>query len=154
MAGWIVPDPEARREGLRAMFERHLPEAIEQGATVLVTDDLGAAAVWLPPGMNGDAAPPPGARPEVVEAITAMNAAHPIRPHWYLEWLGSREGQAGRGSALMMHMLAFTDAAGMPTSLWTGAPRNLEFYGKHGYTVLQRLDFEGASGWWLWREAQ
>jgi len=154
LSQWIVPDAEGRLEGMRAMFEHRLPEAVGQGATVLVTDDLGAAAVWLPPGMNGDAVPPPDAREEVVAFFSAINAAHPIRPHWYLEWLGAKEGQAGRGSALVRHMLETTDSAGMPTALWTSTERNLDFYGKHGYTVLERIDLGAVSGWWLWREAQ
>lgn len=153
MARWIEPEPATRVAGLRGLFEHRLRVAMEQGATVLVTDDLGAAAVWLPPGMSAEAGPPPEARSDVVEALAAMDAAHPIRPHWYLEWLGSREGGAGRGSALMSHMLPITDAAGMPTALWTGGEGNLDFYGRRGYAVLERIDFEGASGWWLWRDA-
>ena len=52
-----------------------------------------------------------------------------------------------------LNPLAETDAAGMPTALWTGNERNLRFYSKHDYEVVERLDFDGARAWWLWREA-
>ena len=151
---WVVPDPAERAVGMRAMFEARLADVVAQGGTVLVTEDLGAAAIWLPPGMSADHSGPPDARPEVTSAFEAIHRTHPIRPHWYLDILGSASGQGGRGSALVGHMLAVTDAAAMPTALWTGNERNLDFYGKHGYGVVERLDFEGASVWWLWREAE
>ncbi|MDX6732846.1 MAG: hypothetical protein QOC54_2794, partial [Baekduia sp.] len=41
----------------------------------------------------------------------------------------------------------------LPAYLETGKERNLAFYGRHGFEVLDRLDLpKGPPVWFLWRE--
>jgi hypothetical protein len=55
---WLMPDPVVRRETMRSLFEGLLTS---RGPDVVVdvTDDLEAAAIWLPPGSDITAPPPP-----------------------------------------------------------------------------------------------
>ena len=154
---WLLPDPDERRAVLGGMFGG-LVRGAPAGAILEVTDDLDAAALWLPPGTDVTSSPPPGSSAAVVDpfavndAFARVNAAIPPQPYWYLHFLGARTLGAGGGSALLRQRQRETDAAGLPTALWTAAEVNLRFYAKNGYRVLERLDFDGASAWWLWRD--
>jgi GNAT superfamily N-acetyltransferase len=151
LAGWLHPDPDERRATMGRRFQALLQD-LPTGAVVEVTDDLGAAAIWLPPGsdLGNDAGPDSPAA--VQEVFARVSALEPPQPFWYLEFLGARVRGAGGGSALLRHRLPLVDAAGLPTALWTGAEANVGFYARHGFRVLHQLDFEGAGAWWLWRD--
>ena len=54
-------------------------------------------------------------------------------------------------SALLRHRHAVIGSAA--SALWTGAERNLEFYRTNGYRVTSRHNADGATAWWLSRQA-
>lgn len=137
---------------MREMFDSLLPTAAREGAVLHVTADLEAAALWRPPGAELAFEGPAGARPEVTAAFAAVGARRPAAAHWYLDFLGARNAGQGHGSSLVRHMHSRTDAEGIATALWTGDQRNLGFYGRLGYAVVQHLDLGGAGAWWLWRD--
>jgi len=152
-AVWIFPDPLGRDATLAAMFRSRLTDALHNDGTVVdVADDLSGAAIWQSPRVRLDDNPPPGARPDVIDAFRTIFEARPPPPYWYLHGIGARTERRGVGSALMGVGLRRLDTAGVPSALMTGAERNLAFYRKHGYRELQRFDFHGASAWWMWRD--
>ncbi len=153
LAVWIFPDQRVRDAALAAMFRSRLSEALHDAETVVdVADDLSGAAIWQSPRVRFDDNPPPGARPDVIDAFRTIFAARPQPPYWYLHGIGARTERRGVGSALMGVGLRRLDTAGVPSALMTGAERNLAFYRKHGYRELRRFDFRGASTWWMWRD--
>lgn len=122
---------------------------------VYTTADLCGAAVWLPPDAP-DISIARAARAgwwqapwrlgaTAVARLWQINAAGdvakrrlPIR-RWYLMTLGvapERQGQ-GVGSALVQPVLAAAGAAGTPCSLETATERDVAFYRKHGFDVVE-----------------
>lgn len=112
-----------------------------------VTEDLGGAALWLPPGIEPDIDmldrlirenAEPAIMPEVEAIFDAMAQYHPGEPHWYLPMIGTDPARQGRGigDALMRHALARCDRDGMPAYLESSNPRNIPFYRRFGFEVL------------------
>jgi ribosomal protein S18 acetylase RimI-like enzyme len=124
---------------------------------VYATEGVDGVAAWLPPGKtrltnywhmlrSGMLLAPLKARPAEFSRLMALRAyteaAHerlaPER-HWYLFVLGTapeRQGQ-GIGGALMSPVLARADAEKMPCYLETQYERNLSFYERHGFEVVE-----------------
>lgn len=125
--------------------------------SAFVTEDLGAAALWLRPGASAD--------PEVMGAVferaippergetgalvgEAMAAHHPAEPHWYLPLIGvdpARQG-LGLGSALLKHTLRLCDGDGLAAYLESSNPKNVPFYKRHGFEITGEIkprDFPG-----------
>ncbi|AOO81549.1 GNAT family N-acetyltransferase [Bosea vaviloviae] len=112
-----------------------------------VSDDFGAAALWLPPGVEPDIETlgrlirknaDPAILPDVDAIFEAMERYHPKVPHWYLPLIGAdpaRQGQ-GIGSALMRHALARCDREGAAAYLESSNPRNIPLYQRHGFEIL------------------
>lgn len=158
-ARWAFPDDAAGRQAAHArLFDHTFAQggAVVEGAYDTVSSTLLAVAVWFPPGclmteeeeLPGSSAP----RPEAAALFAAVDAATPPRStHHYLAFLGSAQRGGGGGSALLRHRLGCFD--GEPFCLWTGDEANLGFYARFGFEVQRRLDFPGASAWWLTRPA-
>ncbi len=125
--------------------------------TAFVTQDLGAAALWLGPGVAAD--------PDVMGAVfaraipperletgalvgEAMDQHHPQEPHWYLPLIGVDPARQGRGlgSALLKHALTRCDAEGVPAYLESSNPKNVPLYERYGFEVtgsIKPRDFPG-----------
>jgi GNAT superfamily N-acetyltransferase len=130
--------------------------AFEHG-TAFVTEDLSAAALWLPPGVSGDhdliaAVVEQVIAPEKAETGAQLGAQmaehHPAEPHWYLPLIGVDPARQGRGlgSALLKQSLALCDAQGLPACLESSNPRNTPLYERHGFQVTGDIrpgDFPG-----------
>jgi GNAT superfamily N-acetyltransferase len=77
-----------------------------------------------------------------LERIRQQSAPH---QHWYLMALGvalSRQG-AGLGHALLQPILTRADAEQVPCYLETFTERNVQFYGKLGFTVVAHNHIPG-----------
>lgn len=74
-------------------------------------------------------------------AFTAIEKVHPTEEHYYLEALGTRQDMQskGVGSAVIGHMLDRCDEEGMPAYLESSNPRNVPFYGRHGFKVTGEI---------------
>jgi ribosomal protein S18 acetylase RimI-like enzyme len=85
------------------------------------------------------------------EAYEALEAVHPLEPHWYLASLGVAPARQGRrlGSELLACWLAGADAH--DAYLETDQPRNVEFYRRRGFEVVRELAVQGIPVWCMRR---
>jgi ribosomal protein S18 acetylase RimI-like enzyme len=135
---------------------------------VYTTADVAGGSLWSPPGRWR---PPPqavartlpglvlalGSRlPRALWAVSAVEAVHPVEPHWYLAVLGTDPSQQGRGvgSALLAPVLQRCDHDGVAAYLESSKESNLAFYARHGFEVTGEIDVPGGGPrlWPMWRE--
>jgi GNAT superfamily N-acetyltransferase len=76
-------------------------------------------------------------------AYLRTDALHPEEPHWYLEFLGTAPDKQGKGcgALVLARGLAQADEEGLPVWTWSSNQRNLAFYHRHGFEVLDELPF-------------
>lgn len=90
--------------------------------------------------------------------LALIESKHPHEPHWYLATLGTAVDKQGTGvgSALLRPVLEHCDAEGVPCYLESSKERNLPFYRRHGFEVVEevRLPGDGPPVWTMWREPQ
>ena len=87
------------------------------------------------------------------EVHSALEAVHPISPHWYLSLLGvdpDRQG-LGIGSALLDVWLTSVDGEAAASYLETDREENLGLYRRVGFAVQQRIEVLGTPVWCMWR---
>ena len=77
--------------------------------------------------------------------LTLIEAKHPHEPHWYLATLGTAVDQQGKGvgGALLRPVLEHCDAEGLPCYLESSKERNLPFYRRHGFEVVEEVPLPG-----------
>lgn len=94
--------------------------------------------------------------PSVLRAIARIERAHPRGEHLYLSVLGTEPAAQGRGfgSAAITPGLALADAEGLPAYLESSKERNIDFYARFGFRVIEELKLStaGPSLWPMWRE--
>lgn len=168
--GWVLPDPGSRYRRLEALFRELLTDAIEQPDTVFTTEERAGAAVWRAPGrwqhgalegvgllLRIGVALGPAAFVRMFLVGAKIQGRHPKEPHWYLELLGTHPDRQGTGvgSALIRQITARCDAEKLPAYLETQRLENVEFYGRHGFSVTEEVDvpFGGPHLWLMWRPA-
>lgn len=165
---WVCPDARRRGRYLGAAFAQVIRQRVHNGWAWTTEDQLGAA-VWAAPG-NWRTRPADSARMVLpmlraiglgglgprLGALSAIEAKHPSRPHWYLEILGADPALRGRGigSALLAPMIERCDETGVPAYLESSKPENLPFYGRFGFEVTEelRLAPDAPMMWGMWRE--
>ena len=170
---YLLPKPRARTVGMRAFFIAGLVDAHKHGEAwvAMVDDDIAGAAVWLPPGsyppgsarqarqmlhLLGVAPVALGSLRRSLKYLRAVEAEHPKAEHWYLATLGVDPAHQGRGygTKLLEAVLTRTDEAGMPTYLETDKERNLGYYARHRFTLMDTVvpTASGPPTWTMWRE--
>ncbi len=168
VAGYVFPSPRRRRAGLRRFFGAQVRRQYGPLGFVRTTPALDGAALWGPPDRPGN-----GLRqlvqllpvvPHLVSRDTVavlrflaeIDRHHPRAPHWYLATLGTAPERQGRGiaSTLLAEGLARIDAAGEAAYLESSKARNVPFYARFGFEVVEELRAgAGAPPMWLmWRE--
>lgn len=153
----------------RYAFELTVPSCLRHGHTYLTADRTGAAS-WLPPGVS--LASPvsfrvvwkglldygPGSLVRALATLVQSQRRHPEEPFYYLFTIGALRSARGRGvgSALMRRGLARCDADHKPAYLESSNVKNLPFYRKHGFEVVDELKLavNGPTLWLMWREAR
>ncbi len=120
---------------------------------VYTVDGFSSIAVWARP---GEWQIPPRVMPRVmttairtrvrVAALLAYlrtESLHPEEPHWYLEFLGTVPESQGKGlgARALAPVLERADAEGVPVWAWSSNRRNLGFYHRHRFEVLDELAF-------------
>jgi ribosomal protein S18 acetylase RimI-like enzyme len=160
---------EARREaGLRAYFGTQMKADYLPFGGCYTTEGYSGAAIWAPAGkplqtgLSGILTMLP-VLPYVaanlrttLRLLALVESKHPRQPHWYLASLGTAVDKQGKGvgSALMRPVLAHCDAEGLPCYLESSKERNVPFYRRHGFEVVEEVPLPGGGPtlWTLWRE--
>ncbi len=160
---------DARREaGLRAYFSTQMRSDYIPFGGCYTTEGYTGSAVWAPPGKpfrTGIAGiltmlpvlPFVAANLRTtLRLLTLIESKHPHEPHWYLASLGTAVDQQGKGvgGALLRPVLEHCDAEGLPCYLESSKERNLPFYRRHGFEVVEEVPLpgHGPSVWTMWRE--
>lgn len=168
---WIFPDVATRPAALQRFMRVPLEYGFRYGR-VTASHDGKAVCVWLPPGpgitiprmiRSGMLGVPfrTGFGPFVqfMTANETMDKIHKARvpkPHWYLMLVGvdpELQGQ-GAGSAIVREGLALADRESTLCYLETSERRNLTFYERLGFVVLEEaiLGKDGPKAWAMRRE--
>ncbi len=170
---WLLPDESKRSRDLPWFMGVYARYCHRYGEIHTTLDQVNGVAVWVPPGkfpvstiglmLGGMIFAPfklgPAAFGRFIGATNYMENLHerdaPLR-HWYLAALGvdpSRQGH-GVGGKLIEPVLARADAEGLPCYLESANPRNLGFYGRHGFEVVTEghLPSGGPPLWTMKRE--
>ena len=166
----VFPDPAAGDDPIRWYLEATARASIALGGAYATLDVPVGVALWIPTSGEID---PKTARasgldrraevfgPEAEARFRALGAGFgelhgrnvPI-PHRYLTILGVDPGQQGRGvgGAVLAPGLAAADRAGVPCYTETTRARNVPFYERHGFVVLQSGTIESVPYWTFRRE--
>jgi ribosomal protein S18 acetylase RimI-like enzyme len=164
----IFRNPARREAGLRAYFRTQMRDDYLPFGGCYTTDGYAGSAIWAPAGkplltgLGGILAMLP-VLPYVaanlgttLRLLNLVETKHPREPHWYLASLGTaveRQGM-GVGSALMRPVLEHCDAEGIPCYLESSKERNVPFYRRHGFEVVEEVPLpgDGPPVWTMWRE--
>ena len=162
MSLFLLPDAGARSRPLTWMFDRTARYGHLFGEVYTTADVVDGAAIWLPPDS------PPMTRENIAAAgmmeMPQQMGAEPFErlmrmkshfdelrqrdapePHWYLWTLGvdpPRQGK-GVGSALLQPVLSRADREGLPCYLEADKAKNVPFYQRHGFEVVEESDLPG-----------
>jgi len=166
----LIGDPERRPEMLLRMFTGVIKTTIAARGVAEKTPGLAGVAVWLPPGRDLGlwAMVRSGfALPRFVMRLSRSDRRHMMlglrqigerkkalmpRPHWYVAAIGVDPELQGKGlgSVLMEHGIARADRDDAPVYLETETERNVAFYQRLGFRVIEELTLEGpAVPMWL-----
>ena len=133
-----------------------------------VLDGFEGAALWNPPGKRSqgfladlkllpDLFRIAGFRRIrfAMSLVNVLEKKHPKDPHYYLLAIGVEPSAQGRGfgSSLLGPMTERFDAERAGAYLENSKERNLPFYGRHGFEVVERVDLphNGPPVWLMWR---
>lgn len=169
----VCPDPAKRLRLLRIFFGVALRDTLAHGHVDVASEHgrVTGVAIWLPPGRvlmtparQARAALPmsrigffaPRALSRLARLGTALGAAHPEEPHWYLSALAVDITEQGRGvGSRLLHVgLARAEAAGHGCYLETMLERNVRLYRRFGFEVVREeegLVQGGPPFWFMWR---
>ncbi len=165
---YLLGSADRRRAAhARRFFAWQLRRLIDQ-EQVHVAGEGAGAAIWALPGRWRESAaeglslamrvlPALLLRgPRLARSLTAIERVHPRRAHMYLSVLGTEPERQGRGvgSTAIAPGLALADAEGLPCYLESSKERNIDFYARFGFTVIEELPLPGGgpSVWPMWRE--
>jgi ribosomal protein S18 acetylase RimI-like enzyme len=169
MAYVFGPESPASQRHLTAFF-RHEGGRHLRNQHVFTDDEHGGASYWDPPGHwkpgfrddFGMAVPLPlGVNrriPRALRGLAQVEKVHDQQPkdHYYLAVLGTRAAKQGTGvgSAMMAPVLAICDRDGVGAYLESSKERNVPFYRRHGFEVVQEIEFGkgGPTLWAMWRD--
>ncbi|MGW2182870.1 GNAT family N-acetyltransferase [Streptomyces sp. NPDC001732] len=151
--GPAFPDIEHRAAQAAPMWRLYATSALRY-SWLLVTQNVEAAAVWIPPG--GDELTPqeaaglkslleraadPAVARTVLDNADRFEAARPAEPHFYLTLLATHDRHRGHGLGmrLLADSLERVDALGAPAYLESSNPSNLARYASVGFSARDRI---------------
>jgi GNAT superfamily N-acetyltransferase len=141
---WLYPDDDSYTTNLPRLIDAVGGSAFEM-STAWRLDD-GAAALWVPPGVQPDAerigtvlfeTVPVDKHPEMFGTLEQTDEVRPEYPHWYLPFFGveSAKQNQGIGSRLMTACLEYIDIGGLPCYLLAPNPRNIPYLEGFGFSL-------------------
>ncbi|HZP57096.1 MAG TPA: GNAT family N-acetyltransferase [Dehalococcoidia bacterium] len=162
---YVFPDDAYRAKMLPRFFADAIKLAAPRDESFVHLDPPVGAALWLPPGKHkislGRMAPLllrrlPQWRPRplirFLSIMGELEKKHITHDHWYLMILGvdpPMQGQ-GIGGLLMSDVLGRADASGLDCYLETQKERNVPFYQRHGFDVVETYRCDGGRGPQFW----
>lgn len=161
--------PDRLRLGALERFQAVRLRQLLADEEVWTTDELTCAALWAPPGrwhstLRETAELVPSflhprllmRMPMVALGWEKLERAHPHKPpHLYLALLGTEPEAQGRGlgSAVLAPVLEQCDSDGVGAYLESSKERNIDFYARHGFRVLDEIHLlRGPTMWKMWRD--
>jgi GNAT superfamily N-acetyltransferase len=166
---WLFGDvPEKKQRRMRGYFKREVTRHLGHGDVVYTADGLPGAACWDPP----DQWRIPVAQitrnmpfflwsmgrrvPRALTGLGMVEKAHAkVAPHYYLALLGTATEHQGKGvgSALLQPILDRCDAEGIGAYLESSKDRNVPYYRRHGFEVVEEIQLpKGPPVWTMWRD--
>jgi ribosomal protein S18 acetylase RimI-like enzyme len=168
LISWAVRPDDRRAVAYWRLFDLFVRQLSLPYGHVYTTSTLDAAALWIPPGCwhqgtldqvrqlpDWLAVVGPKRIRQVFGGLNALLSKHPREPHYYLPFLGVDPGAQGQGigSALLQPVLAWCDTLRLGVYLENTNVRNLVFYERLGFGVLEVLVLtpNGPTVWRMWR---
>jgi GNAT superfamily N-acetyltransferase len=169
---YVFGDDQAKAQKRLVPFFRHEGGRHLRGDHVFTTEGYAGASYWDPPrrwktgakdylGLAGPMLLGVGLRiPRALRGLARLDEVHEAQPadHWYLAVLGTRTDRQGTGvgSALMDPVLEICDRDGLGAYLESSKERNVPFYRRHGFEVVEEVEFGpgGPTLWAMWRDPQ
>jgi GNAT superfamily N-acetyltransferase len=150
---WLLPDADQRAAHLPGFWTHALGGLHGKHGSFFTTPTFAGAAVWDPPGrwkvgvlqmIRFAPAFVRIFRMRCLRGLALLNAVerhHPREPHYYLFALGTDPVHQGRGigAALLAPTLAKCDAERIPAYLESSNKRNVPFYQRSGFRVMQEI---------------
>ncbi|HSP05335.1 MAG TPA: GNAT family N-acetyltransferase [Acidimicrobiales bacterium] len=149
---WLFAPADDPDAGRRALFEIFVEDYFWLGHAHVVADagGIAGAAMWSPPDrdvLRGDrvqdlfGALTPHLGDALVPRLGELARTHehrPAEPHLYLGILGVDPGRQSRGlgTSLLAPTLAECDRTGLLAHLESSNERNIPFYERHGFAVV------------------
>jgi GNAT superfamily N-acetyltransferase len=169
-SAWLFPDPRGRSTALARWYRLNAALLLAAGEG-WVTDDLSAAALWLPMGqvperrarhaslwdvvrINLQAVQMLGPRvPRAAITQVRLQRLHGSTPVWYLAVLGTEPARQGTGlgSAVLRPMLARCDRTATPAVLDTATLEDVRFYQGRGFAVVGEVQGRRSPHFWAMR---
>jgi ribosomal protein S18 acetylase RimI-like enzyme len=162
-------NPEVRLRSNRHGMRTLLPVAIRFGEALVATADgtVVGGLVATQPGRFPLPMPPFSDRLRCVlgqgwqttrrwgETFEALEALHPVEPHWYIGTLGVDPTfqSRGVGAELLSHWLEGVDRGGVPAYLETDTESNIRFYERVGFRLEGELSIFGVRVWRMRRSS-
>ncbi len=167
---WLIPAGARDRDRRLLTLLRATAASYLRSSQDCYIDASGrSVALWTPPGRWRV---PPGSilgdlrafrsalgmrAGHALASLWTVERAHPRPAHWYLAFLATapEEQGRGRGARLVGEVLEAADREGVAAYLESSNPRNLPFYQRLGFEVVNevRLPFSGPPVYLLWRGA-
>ncbi len=152
----MMPDEDERRKKLKYGFVPMFKFGMAKGVVHATSPNLEGLSVWFPPdevhqsvfsmmrygGFKAFRKSGYKAMKRGLPLFKYMVPAHKRNApfdHWYLQNLAVDPAHQGKGfgSILMIKMLELIDEQGLPAYLETNEEKNLQFYQKHGFEVVE-----------------
>jgi len=166
---WAAPDAQRRERFGGRYFELLIRKIYLPKDEVYFGGEGEAVALWAPPDRwkTSMAASLPllpvmlrscGTRlPRAMKMLAMMEKRHEEQsePHYYLPFIGTDPDARGRGlgGAVLEDMLQRCDTEGVPAYLESTSIKNQALYHRHGFEVLDELQWPGGGPTWspMWR---
>jgi len=164
---YLFPEDSRRIRRLERYFRFQIRTMFVPRGEAWATSDLDAASLWMPPkswppSMADGVSQLPvlailGRRTfRALRLVQLLESHHPRVPHYYLGTIGTDPAVQGHGygSALLRIVLDRCDSEAIPSYLESSKERNLAFYHRHGYEVVEEVIIPQTEVklWLMWRE--
>jgi len=155
---FMFPDEIERREKVQYGFVAIYKHGIRNGEVYATSENLEGIAVWIPPkkvyqsiwsmirhgGFHAMRKTGFKAMKKGMPIYKYIGPAHKrLAPfdHWYLQSIAVEPEEQGKGygTLLLRAMIKKIDKEGLPLYLETNTEKNISFYQKHGFEVLEHL---------------